>query len=216
MKGRIDGQKRAAAAAAVPGGPESADAENLYQDLVAGRLDREATEGEDETFAQAKNRMRADQRAAKIREGLKGKHASAVYRRIARRSRNLTDAEFRVLDTLLEFSTQLTNCFPRRRTLLQVLGGRPRKLGRLDAVRHSLARKGWIKRVELCEDDRVRHEGYEQLLAANDTGRFISATGYVFCIPAGEITPYDSAWTGPRTFTNRIFGQRWDTTSPSH
>jgi len=46
------------------------------------------------------------------------------------------------------------------------------------------------------------------LSAPNDTGRFISATGFIFRIPPDEIDPGDPGWTGPNSFTKRQWGPR--------
>jgi len=196
------------APAATPVLVERATLDDLNLDAQSAREDRQLADARDESAAEALDRERAEKREAECRERLAGKHAVAVYRRLARRSRNLTDSEFRVLDTLLEFSSNLANCFPGRRALLAALGGRQRKVGRLDQIRQSLRRKRWVTCVPLAEGDPVAGGEDGLLRAANETGRFISAVGYVFGIPAGEITPTAAEWEGPRDFSNRSFGQR--------
>ncbi len=165
-------------------------------------------------------------RVGRIREGLRSKHCVAVYRKIARESPNLTDAEYRVLDVLLDYSNRLENCFPGRRTVLKALGGKKRSLRALDQHRHSLEKKGWLKRCTLYADDEGRFEvvknecvvsvdehGKVEEVEREDEdqpiirGRFVSATGYRFNVPQGEISPLDPGFSGPVKFTNRVYGQ---------
>ena len=190
-------------------GAEAVEVENAEDEEQKLQADAAA---DDETEVQQRAREEREAKAAKIRKDLAGKHAVAVYRGIARRSKNLTDAEYRLLDTLLSFSNGLKNCFPGRKTMLAKLGGAKRRLRRLDVLRLSLQRKGWIACVELKEGDRVAPEGkYDNGLVerANETGRFISAKGYVFHIPPGEIEPGDEqGFQGPDTRNKRLFGQR--------
>jgi len=133
-------------------------------------------------------------RVAKVREGLKGRHCVAVYRETARKSANVTDLEFRILDALLSFSNQLKNCFPGRQALLQRLGGRKRTLRALSRTCRSLEQKQWIVLGELYgenEADNLRQP----------------ATGYVFRVPPNEIAPGDPGFPGPKDFDNRIWRQ---------
>lgn len=184
-------------------------------DAHSGMADRDWEHGQpgdanDETFIQERARTEREVKTNKCLKGLAGPHGVAVYRELARRSKDVTDAEYRILDTLLSFSTRLENCFPSRRTLLTKLGGQARKARVLDHHRQSLERKGWLKRIPFQEGDcvaRVTDTDDGQLCAANETGRFISATGYVFCIPPNEIGPGEPCWQGPDVFNKRLFGK---------
>jgi len=177
---------------------------------------RRDPEGEwrDESRRQHEERLRCEKDRVKLLADLNGKYGVAAYRTLARRSRNLTDAEYRLLDTLLDCSSGFKNCFPGRRRLLRRLGGAARKLRRLDALRLSLERKGWIERVELTEGDRVGPETSTDdgvLLEVNESGRFISASGYLFHVPASELLCgliEGDDWDAPRGFGNRFWGQR--------
>jgi hypothetical protein len=136
-------------------------------------------------------------------EQLQGPHVAAVYRRIAQRSDTLTDREYRLLATLtVEWGRDLKNCFPSRHTIHKRLGGRRRSLREWDKVLGSLVKKGWIKRLPLTRTE----DG--QLRKAETKGKYISAVGCQFCIPADEIVPGSAKWEGPRDWSHRIYAQR--------
>lgn len=173
-------------------------------------LRREEPAGaEDESWSDVQQRIERECNLAYLYKGLKGKHCVAVYRTHARKSRDLTDAEYRILDTLLEFSNQLINCFPSQKLLRSVLGGSGRKARRVGALLQSLEKKRWIKRITFTEGDSVRGEHDGRLDVANESGRFISATGYRFRIPLEQLPPgADKDWEGDKVFTHRAWGQR--------
>ena len=164
----------------------------------------------DETWAGAQIRIRREKASDKLFKGLKGKHAVAVYRRIASGNKGLTHAQFRVLDAQLSYSTNLTNAFPSRKALLTRVGGSVRTLAALDKILGQLNVKGWEDRVYFLEGDCVDPETISEagiLDVANRSGRFISAVGVVFCIPPNVLAPGAPRWEGPRKFDNRIWGK---------
>lgn len=129
-----------------------------------------------------------------------GKVAVAAYRHIATEARQLTPTEWRVLCALLAFADTgskstlpFINCFPRRTTLLQRLGGRTKSIRALSARLTSLERKGWIERLQ----------------SLGHRGRF-GCAGYRFRIPPGVITPTDPGWEGPKQF-DRFHTEGWRT-----
>ena len=189
--------------------------DEAYSDALGGMADRENWQYgdvDDEKFVDQRAREEREVKIDKRLKVLSGPHAVAMYREVARQSKDVTDSEYRVLDTLLSFSTKLKNCFPSRKTVLAKLGGKGRKAWVLDRHRRSLERKGWLKRIQFWEGDRVapasRARETGLLESGNETGRFISATGYVFCIPPNEIGPGERGWEGPRVFDRRLFGKR--------
>ena len=185
--------------AAIPATIEHATLDDLYLDALGERREVEAP---DETRQQAEVRERAEQRVAKLHQGLDGKHGVAVYREIARRSPGLTDAEYRYLDTLLSaFGSSFKNCFPARRTVQRRIGGPPRTLTRWDQVRARLEGK-WMHRIPLTQGED------QELVEANSAGRFVSAVGVQFLIPPGVIAPLDPGWKGPRIWNKRLVAQR--------
>lgn len=117
--------------------------------------------------------------------------AKAVYRKVARRSPNLTDGEFRLLEELLAMAdSDFTNCFPGRRILAKRLGGdRKRPLEAVKRFLRGLEQKGWIERIPFHREE---------------NGRF-STTGYRFLIPPDEISPEHPGWVGPVEFGRRNF-----------
>lgn len=188
--------------------------EEMRLDALDGMADKDngkvQPNPEDETFLDQRTQKEWDARAVKFREQLAGEYAVAVYRQIAGRDRDLTHAQFRVLDAQMSFSTKLTNVFPSRKQLLTRTG--PIKtLAALDKILGRLERKGWEHRVLLKEGDRVlpatsMDDGL--LGRSSSTGRFTSAVGVVFCIPPNVLAPGDEGWTGPRKFDHREWGQR--------
>ena len=188
---------------------KQADLDIEYLDALSGQNDYESeSDGSlDERQGDSERRRRNEKRDAEVEKKLDGEHAVAVYRAIARKSRNLTDTEYRVLDVYLGYSTRLTNCFPSRKTVLKELGGHARTMWRLNQVIRALKQKGWMGRIRFTEGDLVAMPD-EALEAANYTGRFISATGRQFRIPPNEIAPGHSGKKGPIKFDKRLFGQR--------
>ena len=189
-------------------GAEAVEVENAEDEEQKLQADAAA---DDETEVQQRAREEREAKAAKIRKDLAGEYAVAVYRWIACRSKNLTHVEFRVLNAYLDFSNKLTNCFPGRKKVLAKVGGSVGGFKALGKTRLHLLRKGWMKGVPLNEGDRVAPEGEDDdglLERANETGRFGSATGYVFRIPPGEIAPGDPGWKGPHKFDRRVWGKR--------
>jgi hypothetical protein len=190
---------KTATPAAIPATTEQATLGDLYLDAHDERREVDAA---DETRWQAEARGRVEQRAAKLRGKLAGKHGVAVYRELARRSPGLTDAEYRYLDTLLSaFGSTFKNCFASRKTVQGRMGGPPRSLTWWDQVRGRLEGK-WIRRIPLTRDED------QELVEANSAGRFVSAVGVQFLIPPGVIAPLDPGWKGPRVWNKRLVAQR--------
>ena len=207
--------ERAAQHAAPAPSTAATTVDKVDLDAHSGMVDKAWEHGQpgdanDATFTKERARKEREVKTNKCLKDLAGPHSQAVYREVARRCKDVTDAEYRILDTYLSFSTRLENCFPSRRALLTKLGGQARKARVLDHHRRSLERKGWLKRIHFQEGDcvaRVTDTDDGRLEAANGTGRFISATGYVFCIPPNEIGPGEPCWRGPEVFDKRLFGK---------
>ncbi len=108
----------------------------------------------DERRHHAQQRKRAEDREATILENLQNpQRCTATYLRIAGYSRGLTNAEFRLLHTMVTvFGNRLENCFPGRRALLHAYRGGARTLAPLAKLLASLVDKGWIERVSLTSD----------------------------------------------------------------
>ena len=189
---------------------DAVDALDAHSGMADKPGDARPWDANDATKRQELARKDREVKTNKCLKGLAGPHCVAVYREVARQSKDVTAAEYRILDTLLSFSTKLKNAFPSRRALLGRLGGQARKPRVLSYHLRSLERKGWWQRIPFWEGDcvaRVTATDDGELEAANVTGRYSSNTGYVFCIPPNEIGPGEPCWRGPEVFDNRLTGK---------
>lgn len=152
----------------------------------------------------------ADQRVQRVDRTyakLARQHGVLVYRELANRNLGRRHVHFRVLCALLQDADgDLSNCFSSRRRVLKNLG-RCIKINRLDQVLRDLTKWGWIRRHQLTEGDVVAPPD-EALEVANQSGRFISAKGTQFLLPAGLLGPNEPAWEGPTRWNKRWWGQR--------
>ncbi len=145
---------------------------------------------------------RTERNAAAIHERLNGTngpdnpngpHAGVLYRGFALQS-SLTNALFRLSCVLISFAdNDLSNCFPSREAIRARLGTPSLGLSQIDKLLRSLQEEGWIERwpLSLMVNDE---------LCVNYTGKFGSAVGTKFCIPAKIIARGDPGWEGPWRF----------------
>jgi hypothetical protein len=148
---------------------------------------------------------KAEKRIARLERDLTDpRRRAATYRLVATQS-TLPHAVARLLCALtLEFGARLENCFPGRKRMRQRLGAWAQRYSTNQLTKWvSVAVKlGWAERVPLTQAE----DG--ELLDAGASGRFISATGIAFHVPAGVIAPGHPGVPGPRVWSRRIYGKR--------
>jgi hypothetical protein len=172
----------------------------------------------DEQEGPARRRLRAEQKEEKrlARDEAawaNPKTRAAVYRRYVLAS-NLPDAVARLLCILtIQWGRHLENSFPSCKKILPRLGGPRRKKplhkqgskGERKTLAGWLAQAvnaGWLERIPLT----VAEDG--ELLEVNSKGRFVSAWGNRFCVPAGVVAPDHPGWEGPKIWNKRVWAQR--------
>ena len=155
----------------------------------------------DETQSEYEQRLRAERRLRREYEGLRGPKCVAVYQRLIRESRLLTDGEQRLLSTLTGFGSGLRNCFPSLQMIQRRLGGDLRTVARISQLRSSLVDKRFLRIHDLTADEHY-------LLATKTSGRFSSDTGHQFLLPEDFLAPGEPLWEGPVDWSNRTYGKR--------
>jgi len=148
---------------------------------------------------------KVERRVAKLERDLADpRHRAAAYRRLVLKS-DLPSNVARLLCGLTEeFGARLENCFPGRRRMREKLGAWARRHSThlLTKWLTVAADAGWIERVPLTEAE----DG--NLIEGGRGGRFISATGIVFHVPAGVVAPGHPGVPGQRVWTRRLYGKR--------
>lgn len=155
----------------------------------------------DETRSEYEQRLRDERRLLREYDGLAGPKCVAVYQRLIRESRLLTDGEQRLLSTLPGFGSGLRNCFPSLQQIQRRLGGDLRTIARISQLRSSLVDKRFLRLHDLTADDHY-------LFETKSSGRFSSDTGHQFLLPEGFLAPGEPSWEGPVDWSNRTYGKR--------
>jgi hypothetical protein len=178
-----------------------------HLDALSGEHDREQELAEefehfnDETLGEVKRREASERTEERDRQALNGPHGAAVYRRLISRSRLLTDGECRLLCALTTFGGRLENSFPSLRKIQEKLGGRKRSLAQISQLRASCEKKGFLRRVHLTINE------HDELIEVESGGRFISAIGNQFRLPAGFFWHGSAAWDGPKVWSRRLYAK---------
>jgi len=148
---------------------------------------------------------RVERRVAKWERDLADpRRRAGAYRRLVLRSDLPSNIARLICGLTEEFGARLENCFPSRRKMRARLGGWVQKHSAhlLTKWLTIAADAGWIERVPLTTNE------HSELVQVDAGGRFTSATGIAFHVPAGVIAPGHPGVRGPRVWTQRIYGGR--------
>jgi len=160
---------------------QTLDIAHQLSDRACDDAARAALEAPDETRAEAQQRKRHEERAAKLRAKLSTRGAKGAYGDLVVELARITDAEHRVLSVLLKCANpDLSQCFISHRAAAAKLG---MKVKAFQKHFYRLKKIGLIDTQEFRRDDGTQ-----------------SPSGIIFCLPA-DVLP--GGWRGPELWDNR-------------
>lgn len=157
-------------------------------------------ERQGQTLRRERRERRAQQRIARDEAAWADpKRRAALYRRYVLTSALPAGVKVLLCLLTLEFGRHLENCFPSRRAMQRFMDLSTK---RISTYLRLAVDARWLERVPLNRTD----DG--ELMEVESKGRFTSAWGNRFCIPAGIAAPDHPGWKGPKVWTQRLYAQR--------